>query len=342
MNIFRRIVLWVALGLILLLILLSIYGAFLGADRAKSFFNSLPLAAYWIALAALLVIGVVVFARLVRVPALLLIHAGCILILAGSIWGSQAGHRLQKKLLGIDKIPAGQMLIYEGRQENRVVLNDANQVAELPFYVRLQDFQTQYYQPDYLLVQTRQGKSWRIPVEVGQEIPLGEALGAVKIARSFKSFKIKTENGKSVPYDDPNSPPNPALEVQLRPPQGDVVTRYVFERFPGHMHPEDKLYLRYQRVISDYISDLQIIKNKKVVAEKSIEVNHPLAFGGYHFYQHSYDVDAGQYTVLMVVSDTGLDLVYAGYAMLCAGAIWHFWLKHILTAIKERNRISGA
>jgi hypothetical protein len=329
MNIFRRIVLWAALALILLLILLSIYGAFLGAERAKDFFNTLPLAVYWIALTALLIVGTIIFRRLIHVPALLLIHAGCILILAGSIWGSQAGHKLQKRLFGIDKIPTGRMVIYEGEQENRVVLNDANQVAELPFYVRLGDFRTEYYQPDYLLIQTRQGKLRKIPVQIGKEIPLGEDLDTVKIVRGFESFKIRVENGKSVPYDDANSPPNPALQVEIKSPDGQAVTRYVFERFPSHVHREDNLYLRYQRIISDYISDLQIIKNSEVVAKKSIEVNHPLHFGGYHFYQHSYDADAGQYTVLMVVSDTGLNLVYAGYAMLCAGAFWHFWLRKI-------------
>jgi hypothetical protein len=337
MNKFRRSVLWAGLALIILLIFLSIYGAFVGAERAKNFFNTLPLAVYWLVLILLLVTGLIVFSRLVRLPALLFIHTGCILVLLGSIWASQAGHKLQKKLLGIDKIPTSQMVIYEGEQENRVVLDDANQVAELPFYVRLQDFRTEYYRPDYLHVQTRQGKNWRIPVEVGQEIPLGEDFGTVKIVRTFASFKIKMEDGGSVPYDDPNSPSNPALEVQLRSPQGDVATRYVFERFPGHVRPEDKLYLRYQRVISDYVSQLQIVRNNQVVAEKDIEVNDPLAFGGYHFYQHSYDADAGQYTVLMVVSDTGLSFVYAGYLMLCIGALWHFWLKHIFAAIKTKR-----
>lgn len=409
MNRFRRSVLWAGLALIVLLIFLSIYGAFVGAQRAKDFFNSLPLAIYWLALILLLVIGLVVFSRLVRVPALLFIHAGCILVLLGSIWASQAGHKLQKHLFGIDKIPTAQMTIYEGYSESHVVLEDRyqmllfsvepnfqsdldngtisqafrqefekNQVPlsqgvtvslepatntwvvtdnshvyfvrkeddrlniydplrELPFHVRLKDFRVEYYQPDSLLIQTRQGKSWRIPVEIGREIPLGEDFGTVKVVRTFASFKIKMEEGGSVPYDDPNSPPNPALEVQLKSPDGDIATRYVFERFPGHVHPEDELYLRYLRIISDYVSELQIIENNEVVAEKNIEVNHPLHFRGYHFYQHSYDADAGQYTVLMVVSDTGLTFVYAGYLMLCIGAFWHFWLRHIFTAIRSRN-----
>ncbi len=326
MSKFRSAMMWTALTLIILLIFLSIYGAFVGAERAKSFFNSLPLAVYWLTLTLLLIIGIIVFHRLVSVPGLLLIHVGCILVLAGSIWGSQAGHKLAKRLFGIDKIPTSRMVIYEGRSENLVVLENGEQIKELPFAIKLKDFQIEYYKPDFLLIQTRQGKTWRIPVEIGKESSLGNDFGTVKILRAFENFKIKNEGDEHVPYDDPQPGYNPALQVQIKSPAGDVITRYIFERFPGHIHPEDKFILRYRRVISDYVSELQIIEDNKVVAEKNIEVNHPLHFGGYHFYQHSYDAQAGQYTILTVVSDTGLNLVYAGYLMLLVGVFWHFWL----------------
>ncbi|MBA7652851.1 hypothetical protein ES703_60690 [subsurface metagenome] len=32
----------------------------------------------------------------------------------------------------------------------------------------------------------------------------------------------------------------------------------------------------------------------------------------------------------MVVSNTGLAVVYAGYWMLCIGVIWHLWLRHFV------------
>lgn len=326
MNNFRRAVMWTALALIILLLFLSIYGAFVGAERAKSFFNSLPLAFYWITFILLLIIGIAAFRRLARVPSLLFIHTGCILILTGAIWSSDAGHNIQKKLFGIDKIPSGQMVIYEGTRENTVVLKNGDKAKELPFHVRLNDFRLEHYKPDYLLIQTRQGTSWKIPVEIGREFSLGNDLGTIKISRAFENFKIKIEGDESIPYDDPQPGYNPALEVQITSPAGDTDTRYVFERFPSHIHPEDKFLLSYRRVISEYVSELQIIKDNKIVAEKNIEVNHPLAFGGYHFYQHSYDDQASQYTVLMVVSDTGLNLVYIGYLMLCAGVFWHFWV----------------
>ncbi|HCO93775.1 MAG TPA: hypothetical protein DIU00_07485, partial [Phycisphaerales bacterium] len=161
--------------------------------------------------------------------------------------------------------------------------------------------------------------------------------GTVKIIKAYENFKIGMQEGNSVPFDDPSPGSNPALEVQIAELGGQTSTQYVFERFPGHSHDRDKFLLSYHRVISDYISELQIIEDGKVVAEKDIEVNHPLRFGGYHFYQSSYDDKAGQYTVLQVVSDTGLYVVYAGYWMLCSGVIWHMWIRHIFSRFKAKS-----
>jgi signal transduction histidine kinase len=320
-------ILWSGLILIVLLAVLSIYGAFLGADGARRFFNSVPAAVYWIALAVVLTVGIVVFPRLARVPSLVLIHAGCIFILVGGIWGSQAGHKLQKKLFGIDKIRAGQMFIYEQASENRVLLEDSDEVRELPFHVGLNDFKIEYYQPGYLLIQSQKGKSRRIPAQVGSELDLGEDFGKIKISRVFENCEIKIEGDNPIGVESTEPGSNPAIEVQIEKPKGDITTRYVFERFGGHPRPEDKFEMKYIRLIRDYISELEIIRNGEAAAAKQIEVNHPLHYGGYHFYQHSYDTEQGLYTVLMVVSDTGLNVVYAGYAMLCAGVVWHLWLK---------------
>ena len=336
-NRLRHAVMWLALMLIILLIFLSIYGAFVGAERAKTFFNSLPLAIYWLAFTLTLITVLAAFNRLVRVPALLSMHLGCVLVLAGSVWGSNAGYKLQKQLFGIDKIPAGQMIIYEGLSENRIVLEDGEQIKELPFSIRLKDFRMEYYKPEYLHIQTHQGQSWKMPVKLNSEFALGRDYGAVTILRTFENFKINIEDERRIAVDAPQPGYNPALEVQIKDPEGDVTTRYVFERFPGHIHPDDRFVLSYHRMVRDYISELEVIENSKVVAAKNIEVNQPLHFGGYHFYQHSYDSEAGQYTILSVTSDTGLTCVYAGYVMLCVGVFWHFWLRHLFSAKKKKT-----
>jgi len=332
----RRTIMAAALVLIILLIFLSIFGAFLGSNGAKKFFNSLPLSVYWLALIALLLAAFAAFPRLVRLPGLLLMHAGCILVLAGSMWASPAAHNARNHLFGIDKIQTGEITIVEGHTENLVTLENTNQTKQLPFFIKLKDFRIEYYDPEYLQIQTSEGQL-KIPVEIGTTFFLGDDLGSITILRKFENFKITIDGDSKTIIDDPQPGYNPALQVQIQNPDGSTVTKYIFERFPGHFHPADKFLFTYQKTIRDYISDIEIIKDGKVVTQKSIEVNHPLHFGGYHFYQSSYDADAHTYTVLSVVSDTGLNLVYAGYLMLGIGALWHFWLRYTFTKNKSKR-----
>jgi len=89
---------------------LSIVGAFMPADSAKDMFNSGPLVAYWLFLAALLIAGLVSFNSLVRRAALIAVHVGPLLILAGAMYGSGVGHRLTARLfadlgMGVKKGP---------------------------------------------------------------------------------------------------------------------------------------------------------------------------------------------------------------------------------------------
>ncbi len=331
MSRFRRaIILWAALAAVILLTVLSIYGAFIGADRAQAFFNSLPLAVYWFAAIALLATGIASFRRLLRVPSLLLMHGGCILVLLGAMWGSKPGHALQKRLFGIDKIPRGQMGMYEQMQENQVRVEDGNSVRDLPFFVRLEDFRIEYYEPGDLYIHSRDGRNWRLPAEAGQTLPLGENLGTVTIRRVFRNFKMDLEGDKPVAYDLPGGS-NPALEIAIERPGAEPRRRYVFEQRFGHTDPNDPLVMDYRRGVKDYISTLEIIQDGRGVAAKEIEVNHPLYHGGYHFYQHEWGRDRfGEYSILLVVSDSGLNVVYAGYAFLIAGVCWHFWGRRAL------------
>lgn len=336
MSRLKRVLLWAALIVIILLAVFSIYGAFLGAERARAFFNTLPLAVYWFALAGLLVVGIVVFRRLLRVPSLLLMHLGCILIVGGGMWGSKAGHALGKQLFGIDKILEGQMAVLERGEDNRVRLADGNDLAELPFSVRLRDFRMEYYEPGDLFVRTRSGQTWKLPARAGQKLSLGDDLGTIVIQRVFQNLKVDISGDEPVYHDVPGGS-NPALEVTREKPDGSTSRRYVFERSMGHRDRNDPLVMTYRRTVSDYISELEIVEDGKVVAAKNIEVNHPLHYGGYHFYQSSYGQDRlGEYTVLSVVSDSGLSAVYAGYAMLIAGVVWHFWGRRTLSAWKDR------
>jgi hypothetical protein len=324
----RGVLLWAGLVTILLLLSFSIYGAFLGAERAQRFFNSIPLSVYWIIFAGLLTAGIGFFPRLLHIRGLFLVHLGGLLVLAGGIWGSQAGMKLQDRVLGIDTIRAGQMKIFEGQTQKTVTTENMLQ-KDLPFEIRLVDFKIEYYEPGTLLIQTTGGAVLRVKAEPGTIYDVGSDYGSVEILRRFENFKLNMEQGKHIIIDDPNDKPNPALEVLLKKPDGSEIARYAFQKFAGHLNVNDKMAFSYRRGIRDFISDLEVIKDGKVVMQKSIEVNKPLHFGGYIFYQQGYDDDAHKFTVLRVTSDKGLFTVYLGFVLLCAGVFWHLWLRHL-------------
>lgn len=337
MNRLKRPLLWAALLAIILLTALAIYGAFLGADRAQGFFNALPATVYWFTLAALLIAGFLVFPR-IRVRSLLLTHLGCILILAGGMWGSAGGQRLQARLLGREQIHKGQMPILEGTAENRVRIDGSDETPELPFSIRLRDFRMEYYPAGTVFIQNRAGMSWKLRGEPGETVSLGSDLGQVTVQRTFRNFKMSLEGDERVATDAPGDG-NPAVEVLVTKPDGTKSTRYVFANFPGHSRAGDPLTMSYQQMVRDYVSDLEVVEEGRVVKQKDIEVNHPLYYGGYHFYQHSYGQNEfGDYTILMVVSDSGLTVVFTGYGLLSMGVCWHFWFRRLLTA--WRNRIA--
>jgi len=339
MNRLKRPVLWAALIAIIVLATLSVYGAFLGADRAKAFFNSLPVGMYWITLIVLLIAGIALFRRLFRVPSLLLMHLGCIMILIGGIWGSAKGQAIQKKVFDVNVIPEGRLAIAENTQENRVFITDMNDVRELPFYIRAKDIRLEYYRIGTLQVQSSTGQTWSFRAEPGKAFDLNDKLGKITILKVFQNFKIDLSSGTPQDYDAPGGS-NPAVRIRHEKPDGTATEHRVFALHAGHAD-QGTLRFAYYQMPRDYISELEVVQDGQVVAAKDIEVNHPLYYGGYHFYQSDYGVgDMGEYSVLSVVPDTGLNIVYVGYAMLIAGVFWHCWGRRALKALKNLQPVA--
>jgi hypothetical protein len=347
-----RLILWLSLLAIIFFTALSILGAFKGPQKAKLLFNSIPLTVYFLALTTLLIAGLFSFKSLRKNPALLLIHIGSLLILAGAMYGSQKGHLLAEKFFKIKKVPQGYMAIFEGKSENKILADDFQHVlAELPFDIKLDDFRLEFYEPEktsksILTIETPTGDYFQLPAEPDRQIALGPEIGTLKILHSFKNFKINIKEGQKIITDEPNDPPNPTLHVELTAPDGKSYTRYVFENFPGFGESPDDLKLTYisQRPgqIRDFLSDIVVIENEKQILKKTIEVNHPLYYAGYHFYQHSYDPENQAYTILSVTSDSGLYAVFAGYLLLALGTIHRCWFRNIIKNTKNKNPKSEA
>lgn len=319
---FRAIIFWAATAALVGLLALTIYGAFLGADRAKVLFNSRPLQIFWILLAVLLALGIVLLPGWYRRPAIVMMHLGMLLILAGSFLGTPRGHDLACRYFNGNPWLHGYMTIEENTAVNKVLAGPGYH-RQLPFGVFLEDFQLEYYQPGRLYVQS-EGRVLSAPAQPGQTLILPDG-AVITILQVFDNLKVRLSAQGRLLLEDPKPGFNYALEVEYQPLDGSADKRIVFKRELAAIHDGGELSMFYQRDIKDYISVVRIFAGERQWGSFAIEVNKPLVFMGYHFFQTGYDEDMGRYTVLTVKSASGLNLVYAGLLLVTAATFWHFY-----------------
>ena len=72
---------------------IAIYSAIIGASKAKILAHKPSIVTLWITLCVLILAGLFIWKRLVRNIGLFAMHIGCVLVVAGAIWGSQEVHR---------------------------------------------------------------------------------------------------------------------------------------------------------------------------------------------------------------------------------------------------------
>lgn len=99
-------------------------------------------------------------------------------------------------------------------------------------------------------------------------------------------------------------------------PFGIKLVDFELDRYAGSMSP------------SSYASEIEVIDPAhNTTIPYRIFMNNVLDYGGYRFFQSSYDMDEGG-TILSVNSDPGKLPTYIGYAMLTIGLLWAFFAKN--------------
>jgi hypothetical protein len=331
----RYLVLNLGLFALLMLTIFSITGAFLGAQKAGQFFNSPPLAVFWSLLTLLLAAGFIFWKSLWQRPSLLLCHVGCIVVLLGAMWGSPTTHRL-RDAAGMEPTPLkGVMMLRQGQSSRQVVLDNQAGEFTLPFAVRMVETGVSYYDTPSIAIYDTQGRFLgSIPAAAGDSYQLSESSGIdVQITRRFENLRLlRKEEGFEGIEGEPGQT-NPGYEVTFTRPDGSTFRQYVFERFGPHFVPNMQFVSRFITggMPKEYRSLLSIEQDGRVLTQKTIRVNDPLYCGGYHFYQSTFGRDdIGPYSGIMVVSDSGVWAVFAGFALIVLGLIGRFWVQPIL------------
>lgn len=221
--------------------------------------------------------------------------------------------------------------------------------VELPFAVRLEKFEIEFYQnrhpaapaSDVLLV------GWPgsditnfLPVRTDGEYavpaPYTDGTGTnayrVAIRRYVPDFVIDNQTRKVTSRSD--QPDNPAVLVAVGQ-EASTNEQWVFARYPGFnkrvngdakeppftltLISESRPPSQGMRDIKSFTSTLQIMKEGSVVLERQVRVNSPLSYGGYTLYQSGYNPRDSRWTSLQIVKDPGVPFVYGGGMLMMVG-----------------------
>jgi cytochrome c biogenesis protein ResB len=61
--------------------------------------------------------------------------------------------------------------------------------------------------------------------------------------------------------------------------------------------------------------------------KRIIKVNEPMSHAGWTLYQANYDPKDPSYSGLDAVRDPGVSWVFTGFALICAGVLWMFYVE---------------
>jgi hypothetical protein len=137
-----------AVGLLLLAVL-CVAGSFFDAAHARAFFHHSVIVLSWMLLSVAFAGALLYDGLLARRPGRLASHAGCLLIILGSMWNSEEAHGLAERFLGSDKASSGFVILFEGQSTDKVYSDGFRSVvAKLGFELKLDRFDIDYYPHD--------------------------------------------------------------------------------------------------------------------------------------------------------------------------------------------------
>ncbi len=251
----------------------------------------------------------------------LLNHAGLWVILAAASFGASDLQRLKVQL-------------YEQADFTNVAVNDQKQMFKLPFSVQLIDFDINEYNPKLLIFNpqsrdfiNKAGKSFQM-IDTGFQVNVsGFDLKVTK----FIKYAALTDSGFHA-TDKPMATSAAFVEAT------NLTTSQKMEGWisPGGFgRTPDVLELNSELAISlsppepkEYSSVLAVRHSDNSIDTVRVIVNRPHGIEGYNLYQLSYNSQLGKwsnYSVIEVVSDPWLPIVYTGFYMLMAGAFFMVW-----------------
>jgi hypothetical protein len=131
---------------LLLLAALCIVGSFLGAEGARALFHTPAVVLLWLVLCVAFSAALLFDGTLPRRRGRLAAHAGCLLVILGSMLNSEEGHGLAARYLGSPRVSGGFVTLFEGQTSNEVFSDGFwTVVGRLDFSLGLEKFEVERY-----------------------------------------------------------------------------------------------------------------------------------------------------------------------------------------------------
>ena len=242
-------------------------------------------------------------------------------------------------ILGTGDLQRLSINVYEGKPS--WIATDAQKTKiELPFAFYLNDFLIDEYNPKLALVDNNTGS---VVHNDGKNLYLVEK-GETYY---FNNFEVKINEFLSTsgrignryePVNEIGSPPSAFISVKNT--ETDSIQsgwissgsfRYPYESFKIS---EDYSMVMTIPEVEKFSSDIDILTKDGERISTILEVNKPFEHKGWKIYQLSYDDKKGKWSelsVLELVKDPWLPLIYIGIFMMIAGAFYMFWMGNKIT-----------
>jgi len=242
-------------------------------------------------------------------------------------------------ILGTGDLERLSINVYEGKPSWIATDAQENEI-ELPFALYLKDFLIDEYNPKLALVDNKTGS---IAHNDGKNLYLVEK-GETYY---FKNFEVSINDflpnsgrvgSRYEPVNEIGSPPSASISVK-NIENDSIQTGWISSGSFRYPYESFKISEEYSVVmtipeVKKFSSEIDILTKDGERISTILEVNKPFSYKGWEIYQLSYDDKMGKWSnlsVLELVKDPWLPLIYTGIFMMIAGAFYMFWMGNKIT-----------